>query len=81
MIDYAAILIAKYPSDEWTLDGTEYEGLTWLSDSPQPSKTTLDDLWVTVQAEAQTEKETKELQRLVILEKLGLSETELRMLF
>ena len=80
MIDYAAILIAKYPSDEWTLDGTEYEGLTWLSNSPQPSKTVLDGLWATVQTEAQTAKETKESQRLVILEKLGLSETELRML-
>ena len=80
MIDYAAILTAKYPLDEWILDGTEYEGLTWLSDSPQPNKTTLDDLWATVQAEAQTVKEAKELQRLVVLEKLGLSEEELRIL-
>jgi len=49
MIDYTKILEYKYPSDEWTLNGDDYSGLTWLSDTPKPSKSTLDGLWAEVQ--------------------------------
>jgi len=80
MIDYAEILIAKYPSDEWTLDGYEYEGLTWLSATTQPSKATLDELWGTVQAENETAKQAEQNQRVTLLNKLGLSEADLRLL-
>lgn len=44
-IDYSQILSRKYPNQEWTMDGDDYAGLTWLSDSPKPSKKTLDDSW------------------------------------
>jgi hypothetical protein len=44
-IDYSQILSRKYPNQEWTMDGDEYAGLTWLSDTPKPTKKTLDDLW------------------------------------
>ena len=57
MIDYTQILIRKYPNSLWTLDGDNYDGLTWVSDTPKPSKATLDALWNEVQdliaAEAQ----------------------------
>ena len=49
MTDYAAVLIAEYPDAEWTLDGTDYAGLTWLSDSPKPTKAALDKKWPKVQ--------------------------------
>jgi len=26
------------PSEEWTLDGDGYEGLTWLSETPKPTE-------------------------------------------
>jgi len=26
------------PSEEWTLDGDTYEGLTWLSETPKPTE-------------------------------------------
>ena len=42
MTDYAAVLTANYPGDEWTLDGDTYEGLTWLSDTPKPTQAELD---------------------------------------
>lgn len=45
MIDYAQILIVNYPTAQWTLNGDSYDGLTWLSDSPKPSKENLDALW------------------------------------
>jgi hypothetical protein len=50
MTDYAAVLTAKYPGSEWTLDGEEYAGLTWLSDTPKPTQAALDAAWPAVQA-------------------------------
>jgi len=49
MTDYAATLIAIRPGAQWTLDGEDYEGLTWLEKSPKPTKKTLDDAWPQVQ--------------------------------
>jgi hypothetical protein len=49
MTDYPAVLGAIRPGAQWTLDGDDYAGLTWLDDSPVPSKKTLDDAWPTVQ--------------------------------
>ena len=49
MTDYAAVLTAEYPGAEWTLNGDDYAGLTWLSDSPKPTKAALDKKWPKVQ--------------------------------
>jgi hypothetical protein len=49
MTDYAAVLAAIRPGAQWTLDGDDYSGLTWLDDSPKPTKKTLDDAWPQVQ--------------------------------
>jgi hypothetical protein len=49
MTNYAAVLQAIRPDALWTLDGDDYAGLTWLDDSPKPSKKTLDDAWPQVQ--------------------------------
>jgi hypothetical protein len=43
--DYAAVLVANYPGTIWTLDGTAYEGLTWLDNSPKPTQAELDAAW------------------------------------
>ena len=51
MTDYPAVLAALYPDAEWTLNGDTYDGLTWLSDTPKPSKKKLDDAWPQVQYE------------------------------
>ena len=48
MIDYAAVLTAEYPGAEWSI-GVTYESLRWLSDSPKPTKATLDKKWPKVQ--------------------------------
>ena len=45
MTDYATVLIANYPGSEWTLDGDDYSGLTWLSDTPKPTQAELDAAW------------------------------------
>ena len=51
MTDYAAVLAAIRPGAQWSLNGDAYEGLTWLDDSPKPTKKTLDDAWPQVQYE------------------------------
>ena len=52
-VDYAAILVANYLGAQWTLNGTDYDGLTWLDDTPQPTQEELDAQWPTVQYETQ----------------------------
>jgi hypothetical protein len=79
VIDYATILTLKYKGSEWTLDGDDYAGLNWISETPKPSKKTLDDLWETVQAELDAEKQTKldtKASALAKLAALGLTEDE-----
>jgi len=51
MTDYPAVLRAIRPGAQWTLNGDDYAGLTWLDDSPKPTKKTLDDAWPQVQYE------------------------------
>ena len=48
MTDYAAVLTANYAGTNWTLDGDDYSGLTWLSDTPKPTQAELDAQWPTV---------------------------------
>jgi len=50
-MDIPLILTLRYSGTEWTLDGEDYAGLTWLSDSKQPTKKELEALWPTVQYE------------------------------
>lgn len=50
-MDIAAILTVRYVGAEWTLDGEDYAGLTWLSDSPKPTEQELLSLWSQVQYE------------------------------
>lgn len=53
MIDYTKILTSKYPSAVWIMNGDEYDGLVWLSDTPKPTQAELDALWPQVQYETQ----------------------------
>ena len=45
MIDYAAAIAYLRPGEEWTLDGNEYAGLTWLSDTTKPTDAQLIAAW------------------------------------
>jgi len=49
MTDYAAVLNAIRPGAQWSLNGNDYAGLTWLDDSPKPTKKTLDEAWPDVE--------------------------------
>ena len=50
-MDITQILTSRYAGAEWTLSGDDYTGLTWLSDTPKPTKKALEALWAEVQYE------------------------------
>jgi len=79
MIDYALILTTNYANTSWTLDGYDYSGLTWLSDTPKPTQAELDALWestqATVAAKEQVAKDAK-ASALAKLTALGLTQAE-----
>jgi len=55
-MDITLILSRKFPTAEWTLDGDDYDGLTWLSQTPsKPTLAKLTELWSTVESELQAE--------------------------
>jgi len=81
-MDIVLILTRKYPGSEWALDGDD--GLTWLSDSEQPTQAELEALWPTVQAEIQAEEQARiEARQSAItkLEALGLTVDEVKVAF
>lgn len=83
-MDYAQILTRKYPGKEWTLNGDDYSGLTWLSDTPKPSKKTLDGLWPEVQAEIEAEAQARvdaKVSAVAKLQALGLTVDEVSAAF
>lgn len=61
-MDIAQILIKNYPGSEWTLEGDEYTGLTWLSETPKPTKAALEKQWPQVQHDLQIEEIKKQRQ-------------------
>ena len=62
-MDIAKILSQRYPGAEWTLNGDNYSGLTWLSeDIAQPSLADLEAVWAEVQFEVAYEAVQKQRQ-------------------
>lgn len=74
------ILTRKYPGAEWSLVGTEYQGLEWLDSSPKPTKEQLEMAWQDLQAAKEAEQEAKIASRnsaLAKLAALGLTQDEI----
>lgn len=83
MIDYSKILSINYIGSEWTINGDFYDGLTWLSETPKPTKEELDALWDSTQAiisdKEKAEKNVK-ASALAKLAALGLTQNEIKAL-
>ena len=83
-MDYTQILTRKYPDSEWTLNGDNYTGLTWLSDTPKPTKKALEAHWPDVQAEIAAEAQAKvdaKASAVAKLQALGLTVEEVSVAF
>ena len=76
MIDYTQILFREFAGSSWTLDGDDYAGLTWLSDTPKPTKKELDDLWDKVKSDMKAEAQAKANAKAALLSKLGITAEE-----
>jgi hypothetical protein len=50
-MDIVQILTHSFKGAEWVLNGTDYSGLVWLSESKKPTEKELEALWPTVQYE------------------------------
>jgi len=82
--DYAAVLTANYPGAQWTLRGDNYDGLTWLSDTPKPTQQELDAAWPAVQQARQDAIAAEAAAKQSAIDKLaalGLSVDEIRAAF
>jgi hypothetical protein len=83
-MDIALVLTRRYPDAQWTLDGDNYTGLTWLSDTPKPRKSTLENLWPEVEAEIAAEAQANvdaKVSAIAKLEALGLTLDEVKVAF
>ena len=83
-MDYAIILATKYQDSEWVLDGDDYQGLTWLSETAKPTKKQLEDLWPLVQAELEAKAQAKidaKASAISKLQALGLTVEEVQVAF
>jgi len=58
-MDIATILSRRYAGSLWVLDGDEYSGLTWLSDTAKPTEAALLKAWPSVQSEIAAEAQAR----------------------
>ena len=83
-MDITQVLTKRFPDTEWTLNGDDYTGLTWLSDTPKPTLKTLEGLWADVQAEIAAEAQAKvdaKASAVAKLQALGLTVDEVQVAF
>ena len=70
-MDIAAILSNKFIGSEWILNGDDYSGLTWLSESEKPTLEELTALWEEVEGELQAKADAVVATRSSALAKLS----------
>jgi hypothetical protein len=83
-MDIPIILTRRYAGSLWVLDGDDYAGLTWLSDTAKPTEAALSKVWASVQdeiaAEAQARLDAK-ASTIDKLKALGLTVEEVNVAF
>ena len=70
-VDYSKVLSVHYPGAQWSLNGSAYSGLIWISPGTKPTQATLDGLWDGVAFQLCLQKPISELSA-----RAGTSETE-----
>jgi hypothetical protein len=80
MIDYTLVLNTHFQDSKWSLNGSDYDGLTWLSDTTKPTKKELDDLWKVTAKVIEDKKANEVAARQAILERLGITADEAALL-
>jgi hypothetical protein len=62
-MDITKSLAYLRPGEEWTLDGEEYAGLSWISDTVKPSEKELIDAYPLAIAEIEAKQEADQIAR------------------
>lgn len=78
--DYSLILTTHYLQDQWTLNGDDYAGLIWLSDTKKPTQKELDDLWPATLSVVQKKAADALAARQSVLDRLGITADEAKLL-
>ena len=55
-MDIAIVLTRKFKDSFWEINGNNYSGLTWLSDTPKPTLEELQSQWEAVEFEIEVER-------------------------
>jgi len=71
MTNIAFTLTHSYPGSEWILDGDDYAGLTWLSDTPKPTEQEITDAYPLAVAARDKEVADKDAARVSAVAKLA----------
>jgi hypothetical protein len=79
-MDISQILTFNYKGQEWHLVGDDYAGLNWLSDTPKPTLKALQDQWPEVEAKVAEEITAKIEAKAALLERLGITADEAKLL-
>lgn len=67
-MDIALILSTNYIGSEWALDGKDYSGLTWFSETPKPTKAALEKQWPAVEYQAQLDAVSEQRRAAYVIE-------------
>ena len=79
-MDLTLILSKRYKNDTWSIDGNSYSGLEWLSNTTKPSEEELLSHWDSVLAEVQAEAAAKAAEKQALLNRLGITAEEAKLL-
>ena len=79
-MDISQILTLNYKGQEWHLVGEDYEGLTWLSNTPKPTKEELDALWDSTLEAVEQKKTAAIAARQAVLDRLGITIEEAQLI-
>jgi len=83
-MDISVILSRRYAGTVWTLNGDDYAGLTWLSDTAKPTEAALVKVWPSVQSEIAAEVQARLDAKASTIDKLkalGLTVEEVKIAF
>ena len=80
MLDIPMTLAFLRPGELWTLDGDDYSGLTWHSDTPKPTEAEIAAAWPAAQAARVSAAAEKDAARAALLQRLGITEDEAALL-
>ena len=75
-MDYSLILSTHFTDGLWTLNGDDYDGLTWLSDTPKPTQEELNNLWQATVEAVEQKKTAAIAARQAVLDRLGITSEE-----